>query len=130
MTLASKDITHTIQCNNTEISYTYCDASNNKVHNQVIVEGNLTPAEINLILATRYDGMFFIPAQVGLPEERFSEYEDQDDHTWFILPDDAFAPTNYKATETITAAQLLANFKKVDGNWDEMEAMQRLMGGV
>lgn len=128
MTFRTKDTTHATQCNNTEICYTYCDASNYKVHNTVVVAGNLTPAEIEQILSTRHEGEFFIPSQVGLPENRFSGYGVQDDHIWFILPDDAFSPTNRKNTTHITAAELLSNFKKVNGNWNELVAWARLAG--
>lgn len=128
MKLRSKNAKHATQCNNTEICYTYCDASNYKVHNTVVVTGNLTRTEIEQILSNRYEGEFFIPAQVGLPENRFNAYRKQDDHIWFILPDDAFSPTNQKPTISITAAELLAKFKLVDGNWDEIAAWCRLAG--
>lgn len=114
------------QKRNTEISYLYCDGSNYKIHTDVVVEGCLTTDEIETILKTCDAGEFFIPAQVGLPETRFEDTDEQDDHVWFTLPDDAFSPTDCEPTVPITAKELLENFKRVDGNWVEEEAGTRL----
>ena len=108
-----------MQCNNTQVDYAYRDANNYKMYNTVVLEGNLTYEQIEFILSTRRDDEFFIPAQVGLPEKRFPDYDPNADHPWFVLPDEAFSPTNQKATHSITAAELFEKFKKVGGAWIE-----------
>lgn len=53
---------------NTCISYLYRDACNYKIHNEVIINGVLTSAQIDSIMDCLLDGEYFIPSQVGLPE--------------------------------------------------------------
>ena len=101
---------------NTRISYLYRDASNYKVHNEAVVSGHLSPGEIEEIVSCLEGRGCFIPSQVGLPEERFSELTG-DDTPYFELDSYGFKPTRERPTVDLTAAELLENFRKAKGNW-------------
>lgn len=109
---------------NTRIDYLYRDADNNKQWNSAVIEGVIDDDMQERILACRNEGLYFIPDQVGLDEERPGEYDDAVDHVWFELYDDAFSPTS-EASCGITAEQLTAAFEDASGNWDIMAAMER-----
>ena len=103
---------------NTKINYLYRDASNYKVSNTAIINGLLSQEDIQEIVSCLYDGDWFIPSLVGLPENRFEKWT-VDDHPWFKLTDYGFEPTDEPATVTITSAELLDNFRKLKDHWDE-----------
>ena len=103
---------------NTKINYLYRDASNYKVSNMAIINGLLSQEDIQEIVSCLYDGDWFIPSLVGLPENRFEKWT-VDDHPWFELTDYGFEPTDEPATVTITSAELLDNFRKLKDHWDE-----------
>ena len=102
---------------NTKITYLYRDASNYKVWNEAVIKGKLTDEQQKTILECLIDGEYFIPSQVGLPEEKFaSKYED--DPVWFELSEGFAEPSIGKATEDLTADELVQNFLKAKGNWN------------
>lgn len=101
---------------NTKIDYLYRDGSNYKMPNHQIVEGVLTDCQIKEIMASCDDGEYFVPRQVGLPEERFGEVCD-DDHAWFEMQ--RISIVDEKPTVDLTAEELYQNFIKAFGNWDE-----------
>ena len=103
---------------NTRITYLYRDASNNKKWNECVVKGRLTIPQIREIMDCCNDGQFFIPSQVGMPEEKFSTTT-EDDHCWFELDESGFTMTLQPETEDITADELLENFRKAKGNWHD-----------
>lgn len=104
---------------NTQIDYLYRDDSNYKVPNHAVVKGEITDTQIKEIMDCLDGGEYFIPSQVGLPEEKFST-ETEDDHPWFELQSDGFTITDKPATETlITVEELVQNFLDAKGNWKE-----------
>ena len=68
---------------NTQIRYLYRDASNYKVENECVVTGTFTQEQIAQIMDCCDLGEYFIPSQVGLPEQRFDRYDPEEDHCWF-----------------------------------------------
>lgn len=101
---------------NTRIEYLYRDGSNYKIPNQQIVEGTLTDRQIKEIIASCDDGEYFVPRQVGLPEDRFGDIND-DDHAWFEIQE--IVSVDGTPTVDMTAEELYQNFVKASGNWDE-----------
>ena len=102
---------------NTKISYLYRDGDNYKKHNEAIVSGPYTKDQIDAILASREDGDYFLPTQVGLPEERFDKWDAQSDHPWFELDEYSFEPTEEEPTVELTMEELTENFKRMAGRW-------------
>lgn len=103
---------------NTRIYYLYRDASNYKQHNEVVVPGTFTPEQIEAIIGCLDAGEYFIPVQVGLPEERFGNIT-EDDHCWFELSRDGFEETNAEANLDMTPDEVVAEFLEAKGNWDD-----------
>lgn len=103
---------------NTKISYLYRDASNWKVHNECVIKGVLSPAQIKTILDC-CDCEYFIPSNVGLPEKRFEKWT-EDDHIWFEFNEweDCFEETLEPANVNITCDELVAAFERCKDNWE------------
>ena len=105
---------------NTKIGYLYRDADNYKMWNECVVEGTLTQEQKQKILDCRFDGEWFIPHMVGLPENRFGEWDDQADHPYFELGEDAFEEVTLSPTVPVKAADLVAAFVRCkEAGWDE-----------
>ena len=104
---------------NTQIRYLYRDASNYKVENECVVTGTFTPEQITQIMDCCDLGEYFIPTQVGLPEQRFDRYDPEDDHCWFELSEDGFEDTAKPATVGISAQQLVENFSAAKEHWND-----------
>ena len=104
---------------NTQIRYLYRDASNYKVENECVVAGTFTPEQIAQIMDCCDLGEYFIPTQVGLPEQRFSKYDPEEDHCWFELSEDGFEETAKPATVGISAQQLVENFSAAKEHWND-----------
>lgn len=103
---------------NTRISYLYRDASNYKQHNEVVVSGTFTPEQIEAIIGCLDAGEYFIPVQVGFPEERFEKIT-EDDHCWFELSRDGFEETDAEANIDMAPSEVVAKFLEAKGNWDD-----------
>lgn len=95
---------------NTKICYLYRDAGNYKVHNECVIQGELSKEQIQSILDCCDMGEYFIPRQVGMPERRFDEYDTEVDHCWFEISEDGFERTNQPANIPLTPRQLVENF--------------------
>lgn len=65
------------------------------------------------------DGEYFIPSQVGLPEQRFGSIT-EDDHCWFELNREGFNLSSGVSTVDITSDELVSEFIKAKNNWSEM----------
>ena len=104
---------------NTQIRYLYRDASNYKVENECVVTGTFTPEQIAQIMDCCDLGEYFIPTQVGLPEQRFDRYDPEDDHCWFELSEDGFEETAKPATVGISAKQLVESFAAAKEHWND-----------
>ena len=99
---------------NTMIEYMYRDADNYKVRSSVVVEGTLTPEEIEDIFKVCEFG--FIPSDVGLPENKFEDVTEAD-HDFFELLD--IYPTDKPVTEQITADEVYGKFIDSKEKWAE-----------
>lgn len=100
---------------NTKIMYLYRDASNYKKYSEEVVAGELDSDQERQIKESLFEGEFFLPAQVGLPDSnRF--YGTDDDHPWFELCE--CVPTTQEATAEVSAVQLVQNFVATRENWD------------
>lgn len=108
--------------NNTRFSYLYRDASNYKKANAVVIRGAFLHSDEETILASLNEGEFFIPRQVGLPEERFDKLS-EDDHCWFEYME--MGLTDAKPTIDLSVAQLVERFRAVGSSgWrDDMYAV-------
>lgn len=106
---------------NTLIEYMYRDGSNYKMWNKAIVSGILTEEQSQDIFSSCDDGEYFVPRQVGLPEERFDDVNN-DDHCWFELQ--SIEDTEQEATVEIAASELHQKFMAASGNWDETAWME------
>ena len=106
---------------NTQIRYLYRDASNYnyKVENECVVHGTFTQEQIAQIMDCCDLGEYFIPSQVGLPEQRFDRYDAEEDHCWFELAEDGFEETARPATVGISAEQLVENFAAAKEHWND-----------
>lgn len=94
---------------NTRIAYLYRDACNYKSHNEVVVAGKISDEQMEIVLDSLDEGLYFIPSQIGLPEIRFEE-ETEDDHPWFELERYGFCLTTDAPTVDITIEQLVEAF--------------------
>jgi hypothetical protein len=108
---------------NTELHYTYVDASGYKQDKTVIIAGEVTPAQVEPYLA---EGLYFIPSQVGLEDlqEGFLAYGPlgEDDHVWHTIEEGDITLTAQEPTMTITAGELLQAFAQ--GTWDVSTACE------
>lgn len=108
---------------NTLVYYLYRDGSNYKVHNEVVLKGEITPEQISAIAESLDSGENFIPSQVGLPERRFENWT-EDDGPWFELdPNTAFSCTEQESTVEMTVDELVAKFVAAKGAWDDGAVM-------
>lgn len=104
---------------NLMIDYLYRDADNYKVWNTVVLNGTLTEKQIADIIGVLNDGEYFIPSQVGLPEQRFEKLSGAD-HCWFELSPESFNDVDDKPTVDLTATELYENFMKIKSiGWDD-----------
>lgn len=102
---------------NTCIAYLYRDASNYKSHNEAVVKGILSEEDIRTILECRFEGEWFVPNKVGLPEKRFDDGWTDDDHPYFELDEDSFSETDDDPTVEITAEELVQAFEEHRNDW-------------
>ena len=63
---------------NTRVSYQYRDASNYKLHNEVVIAGELSYPELEPFLI---DGIYFVPEELHIPRLQFDS-RNEDDHDW------------------------------------------------
>lgn len=102
---------------NTKICYLYRDGSNYKVQNTCVINGCLSFEEMRKIHDSCDCGEYFIPSEVGLPEERFAEYT-EDDHPFFELQ--SFEDTELPAQVSITPEELVKKFEACKNKWDDL----------
>lgn len=118
----------------TTIPYQYRDAANFKEYSTIVVAGQLSEADRNLIKLTLEDADDFIPYDLGLGIEelqpRMTSYPSEDDVLYHELLLDAIetSDTVPEGTETIDAADFVDAFKRVrdSGGWKVVEASDRL----
>lgn len=101
---------------NTVINYMYRDGADWKNIQCAVLSGVLSDEQKQAIKDACDSGEYFIPRQVGLPEERFSEIT-EDDHCWFEFL--SLEDTDKPVTELISAKEMYENFVSVKGNWNE-----------
>ena len=104
---------------NTRISYLYRDASNYKIQNVAVVKGLMSGEQQQQILNCLIDGENFIPRMVGLPEQRFGTWTD-DDVDWFEFQTGSFEYTCEDPTVDMTVDELVCRFENAKKrNWCE-----------
>ena len=101
---------------NTAIRYLYRDADNYKVRHEVVIAGGMSEEQEQAIEDSLDEGVYFIPAQVGLPDNRFGSVTEAD-HPWFEW--EGAEPTAAHPTLHITAEELTAKFVGVANGWME-----------
>lgn len=104
---------------NTKISYLYRDADNYKNLNQVVIPGLVSSDQISTIMDCLNEGEYFIPEQVGLPEDRGFEESTEADHCWFELCRNGFEPTDASPNWNMTPDKLVEMFMEAKGNWND-----------
>lgn len=121
----SNAIREALSCNgpcNTELHYTYRDANNFKKSQCVIVKGLITSEQENIITScmegNENEELYFIPSQLGMPEERFDKLTSAD-HCWFEF--DYFAHSEKLNTmDGLTVEELVEYFQAAKGKWDDV----------
>lgn len=101
---------------NTIVQYLYRDASNYKKWNEVIIQGELSGEQLKRIEACLFDGEYFTPRSVGLPESRITDYRTDDDHCWFEWG--IAELTEAPPTIDMSAEELVKRFERIS-KWDE-----------
>ena len=101
---------------NTKISYLYRDADNYKVRHEVVIAGSMSEEQEKAIVDSLDGGVYFIPSQVGLPDDRFGSVTEAD-HPWFEWED--VEPTTAHPTLHVTAEELTAKFVDAANGWME-----------
>ncbi|MBE5040544.1 hypothetical protein [Ructibacterium gallinarum] len=108
---------------NTKIGYLYRDADNYKVWNEAVINGTLNDVQKQIIRKCLYDGEYFIPCAVGLPEKTFVSlgysYDEQADHPFFELSMSDINVTYELPTVSISARRLTRNFIRMRNKWAE-----------
>lgn len=102
---------------NTRIEYLYRDADNYKVRNECVIRGEMTKEQEKRIIDSLDEETYFVPACVGMPEEKFGS-ETEADHPWFEWR--GIEPTDRKPTLDIDAEELTARFEKAGNGWQEV----------
>lgn len=103
---------------NTIFRYLYRDASDYKQYNECIVKGAISEEEKKLIIGCLNDGEYFIPSQVGLPEQRFDKIT-MDDHCWFELHESGIQVTGDRPTVDVNIKDLVQAFCDKKDRWDD-----------
>ena len=103
---------------NSCIYYTYRDGGNYKTHNCAVIRGVLTEEQKKIIIDSLGVDKTFVPDAVGLPEERFSEWDPEFDHAYFEFDD--FGEVESKPTVDLTADDLVAAFARNADHWEQL----------
>ena len=90
----------------TNFSYLYRDSGNYKEFFSVVLNGEVTINELNQFL---YEGTFFVPSVIGLPNLQTTLFTPFD-HIWHEIED--VSSTEEAASIDIDARELLSRFKK------------------
>lgn len=101
---------------NTKISYLYRDADNYKMRHEVVIAGSMSEEQEKAIEDSLDEGVYFIPSQVGLPDDRFGSVTEAD-HPWFEWV--GVEPTADRPTLHVTAEELTAKFVDAANGWTE-----------
>lgn len=104
---------------NTAINYLYRDADNYKIANRAVVKGEMTPAQWDVIKSCLDAGEYFIPSLLGLPETRFSRWDESVDHIWFEMEGCEQARPD-EMPEDIDVEQLVERFMFCKGQWEQL----------
>ncbi len=110
---------------NTQITYMYRDASNWKEFETVILAGEMSQEDIDLIIGKLEDSNLFMPEQVGLPRLQLKwPTLNEDDHVYHELTREDFEIVDLPPTVEMTAKELVENFRTVE--WDIVASIKTL----
>lgn len=120
---------------NTVIDYDYRDGSGYAVSDRVVLEGVITPEQLDIIAGSLSDSEFFIPSQVGLRDLQ-GDFEagkgwSDDDHVWHTIA--SISTTAEPATETpkvVSVSEMMARWPRSARGWDLVGALERAQGYV
>jgi hypothetical protein len=93
-----------------KIIYLYRDAANYKFWGEFCVSGQISLADLRPYLL---DSEYFVPQKIGIPS-LVPQCQNDDDHTLHEI--DSMAPCENSPC-VATADELIARFRKVNGNW-------------
>lgn len=111
---------------NTQFTYLYRDAGNWKQFETIILEGEMSAKDIDMIMSKLESDGFFLPEQVGLPRlQNRWEVPNNDDHIWHELSRGDIEIVDLPATTTMTSANLVARFRRVK-TWNVKRALKLL----
>ena len=103
---------------NTKLWYMYRDASNYKLHIDVVLTGEMTPEQWETILSCCDDREYFAPAKVGLEARDFVAMGYQpydDDPELFEIVE--YSHTDLNPTVQMTVEELVTKFQANKGKW-------------
>lgn len=105
--------------NNVVFDYQYRDSDNYKQTRRVVMAGKPSPEDLQTILSSLRDGMYFIPGKVGLDDLQ-TEWNDEVDHPFhYIL---SIVGTDEDPTPGAPLVrQLVEKFSEIGqgANWDD-----------
>jgi hypothetical protein len=108
---------------NTDFTYQYRDASDQKITMTIVMEGSLTREELKRLKSSFKAGVLFVPGQVGLMDLQNSfrgrkrEWDPDYDYPYHTI-DGIFTRSKAPPTQGAPkAADLLARFEAVE--WDD-----------
>lgn len=116
--------------------YLYRDSGNYKTHLTVTLSGSMTEEDYKQITACCDSGEYFLPSQVGLPNSRNWDWNDEYDNPWFELVGyetstegisahcvrSIVRPSNfYYRTPDMSVSELVKNFEKAKEHWDTVQ---------
>lgn len=111
---------------NTLIKYMYRDASNYKQFHAAVLDGCIAESDIR---QTLWEGAYFIPSLVGLPDllEKFKEQgfivPNEDDHPWHEI--ESVFRTTQASTVNITAGSFLQCLRNCsDHGWERFALIE------
>lgn len=117
---------------NTKFCYTYRDGSNYKQFEEIVLPGEITEQQKDLILSKRDEGQYFIPSQVDLSDlqSKMIGFPSGDDHVWHELDtDDIFlteeTPTDWAVEKFGDISGLVRKFGELEG-WNVTQAAKEL----
>ena len=102
----------------TRVNYLYRDADNYKQYNTAVLKGEPAAGMAEEIMRCLHHGEWFIPRQVGLPEERFPDSPTEADHCWFEW--NGLDADTEEPTIDLTIEQLIENFRASRQAWDDV----------
>ena len=88
---------------------------------EYVNNGILSKEQQETILSCLEDGEDFIPQLVGMPERRFEEWDEEEDHSFFEMNADSFETTTECCDISSTPQELVDQFLARKNHWNPDE---------